>query len=188
MLERDLHQGVQQQLIALAVGLQLVRALMDTDTAGAKSQLDDLRRDVQQGLDEATRLAQRLSPPLLQRGGLAAALRWAASSVGIRATLDVDARPTFPAEVASTIYWCGLEVFEHAGAGARATVTVRDDEGAAAFEFVASGSRPEAGVEERLRDRVEALGGRLAIRTGPGVDMRVSGSLPLRPDQPLSAR
>ena len=75
------------------------------------------------------------------------------------------------------MYLCCLEVLERAGDGARATVTVRDEEGALAFE-VARGRRLEAGLE-RLRDRVEALGGRLTILSEPGRGIRVSGSLPL---------
>lgn len=178
-LERDLHEGVQQDLIALAVNLQLASRLADTDPAAAKALLAEMRRDVQQALDETARLAQRIYPPLLETGGLAAALRSAAAGAGIRVTLDVPAAATYPPEVVGAIYWSCRDALEHAGAGSRATVTVREEEGGAvAFEVVEDGSGSAAGLE-RLRDRVEALGGRLTIRVEPGRGARVSGSLPL---------
>lgn len=178
MIERELHEGVQQHLIALAVNLQLAGTLPDADPAAAKALLDEMGRDVQQALDETAELAQRIYPPLLEAGGLAAALRSAAGSAGIRASLEIAARASYPPEVAGAVYWCCLEALEHAGAGARATVTVRDEDGAVVFEVVEDGSRSGAGLD-RLRDRVDALGGRLTIESEPGRGTRVSGSLPL---------
>jgi signal transduction histidine kinase len=137
-----------------------------------------VERDVQQALDETAQLAQRIYPPLLEAGGLAAALRSAAVNSGIRLSLEVPVGTTYPREVAGAVYWCCLEALEHAGAGARATVTVREEAGAVAFEVVEDGPVSEAGLE-RLRDRVEALGGRLTIRSEHGRGTRVSGSLPL---------
>lgn len=177
-LERELHEGVQQDLIALAVNLQVASRLAGTDPAAAKALLVEMSREVQQALDGAARLAERIYPPLLEAGGLAVALRSAAAGAGIRVTLDVPASASYPPVVAGAIYWSCLDAFEHAGAGARAAVTVREEEGAVAFEVVEDGSGSAAGLE-RLRDRVEALGGRLAIRAEPGRGTRVSGSLPL---------
>jgi signal transduction histidine kinase len=176
-IERDVHDGVQQHLVALAVNLQLAGRLADDDPAAAKTLLDEMGRDVQQALDETAQLAQRIYPPLLEAGGLAAALRLAAVSAGIRASVDVAAGASYPPEVALTVYFCWVDTLEHAGAGARVTVDVRDEEGALAFEVVEEGGRSDAGLE-RLRDRVEALGGRLTIRSEPG-STRVSGSIPL---------
>jgi signal transduction histidine kinase len=177
-IERDLHQVVLQHLVALAVSLQLASQSADADPAAAKALLDEMGRDMQQALDETAQLAQRIHPPLLEAGGLAAALRSAAVSVGIRASLEVGAGASYPPEVAGAVYWCCLEALEHAGPGARATVTVRDKDGAVAFEVVEDGSGSGAGLE-RLRDRVEALGGRLTIASEPGRGTRVAGSLPL---------
>lgn len=177
-LERDLHEGVQQDLIALAVNLQLASRLADTDSVAAKALLAEMSRDVQQAVAATVRLAQRIYPPVLEAGGLAAALRAAAADMGIRVTLDVSAAGTYPPEVAGAIYWSCLEALEHAGTGTRATVSVREEDGAVTFEVAADGSTAPAGLE-RLRDRVEALGGRLAIRTGPGRGTRVFGALPL---------
>ena len=177
-IERDLHDGVQQHLVALAVNLQLAETLADDDPPAAKALLQEMGRDVQRALHETAELAQRIHPPLLEAGGLAAALRAAAVSAGVRVSLDVKARASYPPEVAGALYWCCLEALENAGAGARATVTVREEEGAVAFEVVEDGSHSDAGLD-RLRDRVEALGGRLMVRSEPGGGTRVSGSLPL---------
>ncbi len=176
--ERDLHAGVQQCLVALAVNLQLAGPLADADPAAAKELLEDMGRDVQQALDETAQLAQRIYPPLLEAGGLAAALRSAAVSAGMPASVDVAPGVTYPPEIAATIYFCYLEALEHAGVGARTTVTVRDEEEAVAFEVVGTGASPDEGLD-RLRDRVEALGGQLTIRSEPGGGTRVSGSLPV---------
>ena len=178
MIERELHERVQQHLVALAVNLQLAEQSADADPAATKALLAEMGRDVQRALDESAQLAQRIYPPLIAAGGLAAALRSAAGAAGIRASLEVTAGASFPPEVAGTVYWCCLEALEHAGAGARATVTVRDEDGAVAFEVVEDGSRSGAGLD-LLRDRVEALGGGLTIRSEPGRGTRVSGSLPL---------
>ena len=184
-IERDLHEGVQQHLVGLAVNLQLARQLADTDRAAAKELLEEMGRDVQQALDETAQLAQQIYPPLLEAGGLAAALRAAATSIGIPVSVDVEAAAGCPPELVRTVYLCCLEALEHAGAEARATVTVRKEEGAIAFEVVEDGARSvataarlDAGLD-RLRDRVEALGGRLTVRSEPGRGTRISGSLPL---------
>src|SRR5262249_27271784 len=78
-LERVLHDGVQQHLIALAVNLQLAGQLADADSAAAKAVIEEMARDVQQALDEAAQLARQMYPPLLEAGGgLVSALRAAA--------------------------------------------------------------------------------------------------------------
>lgn len=178
LIERNLHGRVQQHLVALAVNLQLAGQTADADPAAAKALLRVMARDVQQALDEAAQLAQRIYPPLLEAGGLAPALRAAAVSAGIRVSLEVTSGASYPPEIAAAIYWCCLEAFELAGTGARATVRVMDEEGGVAFEVVQDGSRCDAGLH-RMRDCVEALGGRLTIRSEPGRGARVSGSLPL---------
>ena len=178
MIERELHARVQQHLVALSVKLQLADQLADADPASAKALLAEMGRDVQLALDEAAQLAQRIYPPLLEAGGLAVALRSAAANAGIRVSLDVAAEASYPPAVAGALYWCCLEALEHAGAGAHAKVIVRDEGGAVAFEVIEDGSRSDAGLD-RLRDRIEALGGRLTIRSAPGRGTRVSGSLPL---------
>jgi signal transduction histidine kinase len=176
-IERKLHGGPQQHLVALAVSLQLAAQLGGPDPA-AKALLEEMGRNVQQALEEAAQLAERIYPPLLEVGGLAVALRAAALSAGIPASVEVAARASYPPEVAATVYWCWLEAVEHTGADVRATVAVRAEQGSLTFEVVGGGDRSHAGLE-RLRDRVEALGGRLTVRSELGGVTRVSGSLPL---------
>lgn len=128
------------------------------------------------------KLAHRIYPPLLEAGGLAPALRTAAVSVGVPTRIEVAAGAGYPPEVAGAVYFCCLEVLELVGDRAQVTITVRDAEGAIVFEVVeASGSAatvPE-GALGRLRDRVEALGGELTVRSEPGQGTRLSGSVPL---------
>jgi signal transduction histidine kinase len=176
-IERDLHEGVQQQLVALAANLQLAAGLMDTDPAAAKTLLEEMESDVQQALDETGKLAHRIYPPLLEAGGLGAALRSAAVSANTPTRIDVEASAAYPPEVAGAVYFCCLEVLERAAAGAPAVVTVRDERGALAFDVVADCANSDVEVV-RLRDRVEALGGRLTIRQESDGRTRVGGSLP----------
>jgi signal transduction histidine kinase len=182
-IERDLHDGPQQHLVALAANLELTRRLADADPAAAKALLEEMGRNVHQALEDTGRLAQRIYPPLLEAGGLALALRTAAASVGVPTRIEVPAGLDCPPEVAGTLYFCCLEVLERAGQGARATATVREEEGALAFEVVSDDAGPaaaaSAAVLSRLCDRVEALGGELTVRSEPGDGIRLSGSLPL---------
>jgi signal transduction histidine kinase len=168
---------VQQHLVALAVNLQLAGRLADADPAAAKALLEAMEGDVQQALDETAQLAQRIYPPLLDAGGLAAALRSAASSVGVAASVEVAVHASYPPDIAATVYHTCLELLEHAGAGARVTVAVREEEAGLAFEVVEEGLRSDPELD-RLRDRVEALDGRLTIRSEPGPSTRVSGLVP----------
>jgi signal transduction histidine kinase len=187
-IERELHNGVQQQLVALAVDLQLVEQLAERDPAAAKTRLQEVRRDVHQALEETAQLAQRISPPLLDTRGLAAAVRSAATNAGVVANVDVAPGATYGGEVAAAVYWCCLEALDVARPGARATVTIRNDGRAVLFDFALDAAHAEAEFE-RLRDRVEALGGRLAVESEPGGGTRVCGSFPVSDDsQPLSAR
>jgi signal transduction histidine kinase len=177
-IERDLHEGVQQHLVGLAVNLQLASQLVDTDLAAAKALLGEMERDVEQALAETAQLAQQIYPPLLEAGSLASALRAAATSIGIRVSVEVEAASSCPPEVVRTLYLSCLEALEHAGADAPATITVRQEDGALAFDVVAAGTGSDAELEW-LRDRVEALGGRLTVGTERSGVTRISGSLPL---------
>jgi signal transduction histidine kinase len=171
--EQELHQGVQQDVVALAVNLQLVSRLADVDLAAAKTLLEEMGRDVQQAIGSSGRLAARIYPPLLG-SGLALALRAAASTAGI--TLDVDIAETEELDAASAAAaLCCLEAFEHSGPGARATVVVSEEH--LTFEIVDAEERSAEGLA-RLVDRVEALNGRLTIDTTEGAGTRVAGSLP----------
>jgi signal transduction histidine kinase len=174
-LERELHGGVQQLLVALAVKLQLAESLAGADPAAASGLLRELRRDVEEALDEARRLAERIHAPL-ELGGLAVALRAAAVSGGVSATVEVAGGSTYPDEIARTVFLCWLEALD-AAEGEEPAIQVGETDGRVSFELSAStGAR--VGLE-RLRDRAEALGGSLELEAVPAGGLRVSGSLPL---------
>ena len=177
-IERELHGSVQQHLVALAMRLQLAQSALDSDLTRAKALLDEMSGDVQDAVDAAAQLAQRISPPLLGLG-LAAALRAAAVSAGVSASVEVSGDPDQTPEILQTVYRCwldALDALEHAS-DARPAITVRQDDDALAFEVVREAALDDA--LDALRDRVEALGGALTVQPEPDRRTRVSGSLPL---------
>ena len=174
-IERALHEGVQQLLVALAANVELAAASLDTDPAAARKLLAAIGEDVRQALDDTRKLAQRIYPPLLEAGGLVAALRAAAVSADVKTKIDVAASTTCPPEIAGAVYFCCLDVLERAGAGTPVRIAIRTEEGAVTFQIVAEGEVDG----ERLRDRVMSFGGRVAITEGSGGDITVAGSLPL---------
>jgi signal transduction histidine kinase len=176
-IERELHEGVQQHLVALAVNLQLAVRAAASDPAAVMPLLRELESDVQRALDEAADLAQSIYPTLLEAGGVAAMLRSAAATAGVPASIEVGSG-SMPPEVARTVYLCWRHVLEHHRGQTRATLTAHQAEGALRFEVTGDAARSQAGFE-RLRDRVEALGGRLTAGPKPGGGIRVAGSLPL---------
>lgn len=177
-IERELHDGLQQRLVALAVNLQLARNLLEDDRTAANALLYEMGGEVQRALDATASLAQRIYPPLLETGGLGAALRAAAVSLGVRARIEVTGASPCPPEIAGTAYFCCLGVLERAGSEAPATIDVRFTEEELTFD-VSAGDPVAGGSPDLLADRIEALGGRLAIVSEPGHGIRVSGSLPV---------
>ena len=177
-VERELHDGVQQHLIALAVNLQLAGQASDSDAAAAKTLLEEMGLDVQHALDETSLLAQRIYPAALEAGGLGTLLRSAAVSAGLPASVDVAAPSNHPPEVVMTLYLCWLNMLACGSVETRPRIRVRESEDALAFELVGNAACSEADLDS-LRDRVEALGGRLAVTSGSGGGTRFSGSLPL---------
>jgi len=177
-LERALHDGVQQQLVALAVDLRRLAGLVDGHPAAAKTLLDEMAASLREALTETTELAQQVYPTLLEGRGFAAALRSAAEDVGITALVDVPASANYPPEISAAVYWSCVEALSSGSPGSQATVSVRDADGALTFEVAVAGHHPK-GRLDRLRDRVEALDGRLSVDEGQDVGSRVHGWLPL---------
>jgi len=186
--ERKLHDGVQQDLVAFVVNLQLARSLCATDPTAAGALLDEIGRDARVALEGLRRLALEIYPPLLDAGGLVVALRSAAADAGIVAHVEAAALPESRPSLAATVYFSCLEALRnaalHAGAGAKVKISVRLEEAALVFEVVDDGSgfvkgEPPAGGLRRIGDRVDALGGHLEIESEPGHGTRVRGSLPL---------
>lgn len=169
-IERELHRGVHQYLVALATTLQLARQA--SEPAGVNALLDDMERDVRRALDETALLAQRIYPSALELGGLAALLRSAAVQAGVPANVDVSAGSSYAPELALTVYLCWLAALTSATAEGKVAISVREADDALRFELAAEALGAEF---NRLQDRVEALGGSLTMEPG-----RLSGSLPLR--------
>jgi signal transduction histidine kinase len=173
-IERELHGGVLQLLVALAANVELATASVEGDPASAEELLAEIAEDARELLEETRRLAERIYPPQLEAGGLVAALRAEAVSADVKTKIDVAAG-TYPPEIAAAVFFCCLDVIEQAGAGANVAMAVRNDDGTVAFEIDAEVDLDD----ERLRDRVEALGGRLTITKGSAGKVSVAGSLPL---------
>ena len=174
-IERALHDGIQQQLVAFAVNLQVARGLVETDPQAAARLLDDVRADVAQALDELRGLAQRVHPPLLDTQGLVAALRMAAAAAPIPTRVEGAVEGAVPPEVAMTVYRCCVAALAAAaGESARATVAVRTRDGALEFEVVLAGARVDPGALDPIAGRVGAFGG--ALELAPA---RVAGRLPV---------
>jgi signal transduction histidine kinase len=176
-IERELHGGVQQILVALAANVELAAASIEADPAATKELLAEVAEDTRQALEETRRLAERIYPPLLEAGGLVVALRAAAARADVSTTIDVAAGTTCPQEIAGAVYFCCLDVLERAAVGTTMAISVRNEEGAVAFEIVADGDLDTEPL--RLQDRVDALGGRFTITKGSCGEVRVAGSLPL---------
>jgi signal transduction histidine kinase len=188
-IERDLHDGAQQHLVALAVNLRLARELADADPPAARAVLEELAGDVQDALDVFRDLAHGIYPPLLVDRGLVEGLRAAIARAPVRARLETGTIGRYPPEVEATIYFCCLEALQntgkHAGREARATVRVWEEEDGLQFEVADDGAGFDAGTQPRgagltnMSDRLGALGGRLSIRSSPGEGTRVTGVVPL---------
>jgi signal transduction histidine kinase len=185
-IERALHDGLQQQLVALAMSIQRLRMLIDSDDQTARSMLEETATVVQQAIDEAGRLAKRIYPPLLDQRGLAGSLRSAAVDTGIRLSIDMDPAARYAPQVTAALYWTCVEAISSAPPDTNVTVTVHQGEGTIEFEVVSVGDYTAQQVE-RLRDRVEAMGGRLKVGT-VGKNARLAGWLPAGEDRPASRR
>lgn len=176
-IERALHEGVLQLLVAVAANLELAGATVDDDPASAKELLVEIAEDVRELLQESRKLAERIYPPQLEAGGLVAALRAAAVTADVKTRIDFAAGTTWPPEIAAAVYFCCLDVIEQAGAGTNVAMAVRNDDETVAFEIVAEGDLDAERLP--LRDRIEALGGRLTFTERSGGEFSVAGSLPL---------
>ena len=179
-IERELHDGVHQHLISLAVSLQLAGQAEGSDPAVLPALLEEMARAVHDGLEETARLAQRIHPATLEAGDLAALLRSASTAAGVRARVDVSAAGSYPPEAVMTIHLAWLDTLARAGAGAGAatSIDVRDAVDALTFEITARGIESTADLDG-LRGRVEALGGRLTITSSSEDAAVVSCSLPI---------
>jgi signal transduction histidine kinase len=188
-IERNLHDGAQQRLAALAIKLNLAAELAGPGAGEVRNLLAELCHDVRDTADELRQLAHGIYPPLLAESGLAAALTAAAGRSAIPAQVDAAGLGRYPAEAEATVYFCCLEAMQnaakHAGPGASVTVRVRAGAGTLSFEVSDDGSGfgpgqrgPGTGFAN-MTDRVRALGGSLAVASAPGRGTTVKGTVPL---------
>jgi signal transduction histidine kinase len=189
-IERDLHDGAQQHLVALAVNLRLARELAESDPIGARAVLEELAGDVHEALEEIRDLAHGIYPQLLVDRGLSEGLRAAVSRAPVRARLETGAIGRYGPEVEATVYFCCLEALQnvgkHAGRDARATLRVWEEQEGLRFEVADDGAGfdprtgPRGSGLSNMSDRLGALGGRLSVASAPGDGTRVAGAVPLR--------
>jgi signal transduction histidine kinase len=174
-IERALHAGVQQQLVGLAANLQLAEGSVDVDPGATKALLVEIEGELGRTIEDARSIASRIHPPLLDTGGLAPALRVAAANAGVRTRIDVPAGAIAdPSELARMVYFCCVDVFERVAPGTTVTVTVRTDP-TTGFEITGEGGFDPGALP--ARDRIEALGCRLALEPDADGRTRLVGSL-----------
>lgn len=190
-IERDLHDGAQQHLVALAVKIGLVRQLVDADAATAMTLLEELRGDVQATLTELRELAHGIYPPLLRDRGLAEALRTASNRAVLDTEVVAEGVGRYSSEVEAAVYFCCLEAMQnagkHAGEDAEVTVTVKQTNDELVFDIADNGAGFEPATVseshgfENMRDRLGAVAGRLEIDSSVGGGSRVIGRIRVEP-------
>ena len=188
-LERNIHDGAQQQLVALTVKLRLAQALVGKEPARAESMLIDLQADSQSALEDLRDLARGIYPPLLADKGLAAALASQLRKSAVPATLLADGVGRYPQEIEAAVYFSCLEALQNAAkyaAASSATVELHDDGPELGFTVSDDGLGfdPTSVVYgtglQGITDRLGAIDGRLAVESAPGRGTVVTGHVPSR--------
>ena len=188
-IERNLHDGAQQHLVALAVKVGLIDQLSEADPDMAGSMLAELRGDVQAALTELRELAHGIYPPLLRDRGLDEALDNAAQRSSLPTTVDAADVGRHGRDVETTVYFCCLEAMQnagkHAGESATVAVSVGNGDGSLWFEITDDGAGFDPAIAENgdgfvnMRDRLGAVGGDLVVTAAPGAGATVRGVIPL---------
>jgi signal transduction histidine kinase len=187
-VERDLHDGAQQHLVALAINLRLARDIVAEDPDGAAEMLGQLADDVQLTIKELRELAHGIYPPLLADNGLGDALRAAASRSPLKVLVTIADVDRYPAEMEAAIYFSCLEALQNAAKHAPdATVQLRlwCESGGLLFSVTDDGPGFDPAVARRghgfvnMADRLGAIGGTVRWDSRPGHGAAVSGSVPL---------
>ncbi len=188
-LERNLHDGAQQHLVALAVKLRLAKDAVIDDPQDAEAMIDEIRGNLQEAITELRSLAHGIFPPLLMSGGLGEALPAAAARAALPTTTEVVVG-RHAQELEAAVYFCCLEALQnagkHAGTKASAHVKVWEDEAGLHWEVADDGpgfdpvGPAEAGHGfVNMRDRMGAFGGSVEVISGLGAGTTIRGHVPL---------
>jgi signal transduction histidine kinase len=187
-VERNLHDGAQQHLVALAVNLRLARDIIVDDPEAGVEMLDQLAEEVQETIQELRELAHGIYPPLLVDSGLVEALRAAANRNPLAVEIDADRIGRYPAEAEAAVYFCCLEALQNAAKHApESRVEVRLWEESGGLLFTVSDDGPGYDPEKaqnghgyvNMADRLGAIGGTVRWESELGKGSTVRGSVPL---------
>lgn len=188
-IERNLHDGAQQHLVAIAIKARLVEQVANSNPERAQQLVNQLQQDATAALDDLRALAHGIYPPLLSSAGLGEALSAACRRAPLPASIETDGVDRYPPELESAVYFCCLEALQNAGKyagnGASARVRIWKDNGELHFEVADDGSGFDAfkavggaGLTN-MRDRLGAVGGTMTVESAPGAGTRVRGVVPV---------
>lgn len=185
-LERDLHDGIQQGLVSLALNLRLVESTVPADLPRLRAQITEIGDGLTRVLDELREIARGIHPAILTEGGLESALKALARRSAVPATLTVQIERRLPDRVEVAGYYLVAEALTNAAKHAKASIVHVDIDAADAYVRISirddgvGGADPVRGSGLiGLVDRVEALGGKLTITSPPGAGTSLLATIPL---------
>ena len=187
-LERNIHDGAQQQLVALQVKQRLVEGTIERDPSKALELMSQLQADTADALDTLRDLARGIYPPLLADQGLGAALESQARKSPVPVSVKAVGVDRYPQEVEAAVYFCALEALNNLAKYAdasKATVSLSQNDGTLTFAVSDDGvgfdsTRDSNGTGlQGMADRIDAIGGSLEIRSAPGEGTIVLGRVPV---------
>jgi signal transduction histidine kinase len=187
-LERNIHDGAQQQLVALKLRLRLAEGTVDHDPAATKQALAELGEAAQVALEDLRDLARGIYPPLLADKGLGAALEAQAKKSPIDVRVSLDGIERYAQEAEAAVYFCSLEALQNVSKYADATsaaVRLWQVDGLLWFAVTDDGRGFDTGLTaygtglQGMADRLAALGGSLEVVSSPGIGTTVTGRVPV---------
>ncbi|HSS91790.1 MAG TPA: histidine kinase [Streptosporangiaceae bacterium] len=187
-LERNIHDGAQQDLVALAIKLQLGETTVATDPAQTGPIFGELKADAAGALENLRDLARGIYPPLLADLGLAAALNAQASKSPLPVTVEADRIRRFGQDTEAAVYFCCLEALQNTAKYAHATqarICLQASNGTLSFTVSDDGTgydtrrTPMGSGLRNMADRLAALRGQLEIRSAPSYGTIITGHLPV---------
>ncbi len=190
-IESVLHDGIQQELVAIAVKLQLARRLAHSEPKAGQSLLDEIEQEVRDALDGVRAVSDAIYPSVLAARGLAEAVRGAAAASGAAVRIEANELARYPPELEGAVYFCCREALKVAAAlGARPILRVWEADHALHFEIADGGGSSDLAESDltELRDRVEALGGSLTIGPRPEGGTRLYAAIPVATSRPRPDR